>query len=313
VRRRPILLLVNPVAGGKPGSGPGLADDPEELQPGQLAAAFHARSLDVELRELSNDDDPAQLAADAAGRGLDVVVGGGDGTVARVAAGLVGSDAALGILAMGSFNNVARGLGLPTRLAPALEAIAQGETTSVDVGCVSGRPRNEPRYFLEAAGVGIDAAGFVAGEATARRGLRGGLRAAWRALRWRRRPMRLLLDDEPPIETRALMVTVSNAPYYGFGFTVAAGADVHDGKLDVSVFRRMSKLDLLLHFAAVARGRRAYEPRIGRYTAKRVTIEGVRGALPVHVDGRSVGTTPVTFEVQPAALRVMRARSNRSG
>jgi diacylglycerol kinase (ATP) len=307
VSRRPLLLLVNPVAGGKPGSGPGLADDPDELEPAKLAAGLRARGLDVEMRELADDDDPGRLAAEAARRDRDVVVGGGDGTVALAAVALVGTDAALGILAMGSFNNLARGLGVPTRLAPALEAIARGKIAVVDAGSARRRPGDEPRYFFEAAGVGIDAAGFVAGETATRRGLRRGLRAAWRALRWRRRPMRLLLDDRPAIETRALMVTVSNSPYYGFGFTVAAGADLQDGLLDVSVFRRMSRLDLVRHFVAVARGRRTYEPRIRRYLARRVTVEGIRGSLPVHVDGQSVGTTPVTFEVQPAALRVLGA------
>ncbi len=311
--RRPILLLVNPIAGGKPGSGPGLSDDPEDLEPPKLAASLRELGLEVELRELLDDDDVERLAEEAAAGGRDVVVAGGDGTVARVAAALIGTDAALGILATGSFNNVARGLGVPVRLARALEAIVSGEIAVVDVGSARRHPDEEPRYFLEAAGVGLDAAGFMAGEASTRRGLRRGMRAAWRALRWRRRPMRLLLDDQPAIETRALLVTVSNGPYYGFGFAVAADADVQDGLFDVSVFRRMSRLDLIRHLAAVSRGRRAYEPRIGRYSAQRVTVEGIRGALPVHVDGQSVGPTPVTFEVARGALRIMGGGQDPSG
>jgi diacylglycerol kinase family enzyme len=102
VSRRPILLLVNPVAGGKPGSGPGLHDDAERLQPRALRDALAERGLDVRLQELSAADDAGSLARAAADGGSDVVVAGGDGTVSGVAAAMVGHpDASLGILAMG--------------------------------------------------------------------------------------------------------------------------------------------------------------------------------------------------------------------
>ena len=55
--RRPILLLVNPVAGGKPGSGPGLADDPDLLTADALREALVQRGLDVSHRELAEGDD----------------------------------------------------------------------------------------------------------------------------------------------------------------------------------------------------------------------------------------------------------------
>jgi diacylglycerol kinase family enzyme len=87
--RRPILLLLNPTAGGKPGSGPGLHDDPERLRPDALAADLRSRGLDVALHELAEDDDAGDLARRAADEGRDVVVGGGDGTVSQVAAALL--------------------------------------------------------------------------------------------------------------------------------------------------------------------------------------------------------------------------------
>ena len=64
--RRPILLLVNPVAGGKIGSGPGLAANPADLEPDALAAALRARGLSVDLRPLEEEDDVTALAATAA-------------------------------------------------------------------------------------------------------------------------------------------------------------------------------------------------------------------------------------------------------
>jgi len=115
--RRPVLLIVNPISGGKPGSTPRLSDDHEKLKPEALAAALQSRGLSVRLHLLSEADDPADVA-----RGdpdTDVVVAGGDGTVGPVAEVLARSDRALGILPMGSWNNIARGLGLPLELEPA--------------------------------------------------------------------------------------------------------------------------------------------------------------------------------------------------
>ncbi len=135
--RRPILLLVNPVAGGKPGSGPGLADDEALLAADALRDALKRRGLEVNYRELAEGDDLAELAVHAADTGHDVVVAGGDGTVSIAAAALVGHESAtLGILAMGSFNNMARGFGIPVTLEEALDVIGAGAVTHVDAGWV---------------------------------------------------------------------------------------------------------------------------------------------------------------------------------
>ena len=303
--RRPVLLLVNPVAGGKPGSGPGLDDDPDRLQPIALQAALADRGLDVTLHELTAADDAGSLARAAADDGSDVVVAGGDGTVSGVAAPLVGHpDTSLGILAMGSFNNMARGFGIPVTLDAALDVIGAGNASQVDAGWVV-RDGDEGRPFFEAAGVGVDAIGFLAVEIAERRGWWRAARALVRGLRLRRTPMRITLDDVA-YRTGTPAVTVSNGPYHGAGFVVSADADPTDGMLDVAVFHGMSRLDVIRHFVAVARRQERREPRIGQYRAKRVEIVGLRRALPAHADGESLGVTPVVFEVRPKALRVFR-------
>jgi diacylglycerol kinase (ATP) len=305
VTRRPLLLLINPTAGGKPGSGPGLHDDPGRLTPDALAGALRERGVEVEVRELGEDDDAGALARAAADEGRDVVVGGGDGTVSQVAAAMVGHpDATMGILALGSFNNMARGFGVPVELEPALEVIAAGSATAVDCGWVV-QAGAEGRPFFEAAGVGIDAIGFLAVELAEKRGWLRGLRAVWRLLRYRRTPMRITIDGRS-YRTGSPAVTVSNGPYHGMGFAISAEADPTDGLLDVAVFRGMSRLQVLRHYLAVARRRPRREPRIIGYRARRVSIEGIRRTLPAHADGVSIGTTPVTFEVRPGALRVFR-------
>ena len=303
--RRPILLLINPTAGGKPGAGPALHDDPDRLRADALAEAIRHRGLVVEARELADEDDADEVARLAADRGFDVVVGGGDGTVSVVASALVGHpEAALGILALGSFNNIARGAGVPETLDAALDAIAEGRTGMIDCGWV-GRADGDGTPFFEAAGVGLNAIGFLAINLADRRGLVSGVRSLWRALRYRRTPMRVTIDGRA-IQVRTPAVTVSNGPYFGLGFAVSPDADPTDGVLDVAIFHRMTRWEVLRHFVAVAGRRPRRDPRIASHRARRVTIEGMRRALPAHADSVTIGTTPVTFEVRPAALRLFR-------
>ncbi len=301
--RRPILLLVNPVAGGKIGSGPGLSDEPDALEPDALAAALRDRGLVIELHELAEEDDAAELASAAADRGCDIVIVGGDGTVGAVAAALCGGDATLGILARGSFNNVARGAGVPLDLDPALDAIAAGTVASIDAGVAELDGRAD--RFFEAAGVGLDAEAFGAVEAGEQRNALAMLARAWRAMRRRRAPMRVTLDGRT-YRTGAPAITISNGPYHGFGFALTPDADPQDGLLDVAVFAGMTRLDVALHFIRVARHHAVREPRVIVQRAAAVTVEGRGSPQPVHVDGRAVGTTPVTFRVEPGALRLFR-------
>ncbi len=303
--RRPILLLVNPTAGGKLGSGPNLADDAALLEPDALASALRQRSLQVDLHVLDEADDVRALAATAAADGSDVVVAGGDGTVSLAASGLVGQDASLGILALGSFNNVAHGYGVPRRLDAALEVIERGEVGAMDVGVARHSPGGASAFFFEAAGVGLDAAGFGAVQISERRGWMRGLGAVIRALRHRRRAMRLSLDGRR-VHTRAPAVTVCNGPYLGMGFALAGDADPTDGLLDVVVFAGMGRWEVLRHFARVARGVRRREPRLKIVRVREVEVRAVHGVLPAHADGQSIGTTPATFSVRPGALRVFR-------
>jgi len=303
--RRPILLLINPVAGGKPGSGPGLDDDPERLTPEAISGALRDRGLEVDVHALAPDDDAGALARRAADDGRDVVVAGGDGTVSGVAAAMLGhASASVGILAMGSFNNMARGFGIPVTLDAALDVIAAGRAAEVDAGWVV-RDGDDGRPFFEAAGVGLDAVGFLAVELAERHGWWRALRSLLRGLRLRKTPMRITIDGRT-YRTGSPAVTVSNGPYHGMGFAVGAGADPTDGVLDVVVFRGMERWEVIRHFLTVARRRPIREPRVTTYPARRVTIEGVRRALPAHADGVSIGVTPATFEVRPKALRVFR-------
>jgi diacylglycerol kinase (ATP) len=306
--RRAILLLANPVSGGKV-AAPGSADSPA---PETLRDALLQRGLEVELHVLEANDDPGPLAARAVTDGRDVVAAGGDGTVAPAAASLLGTDATLGAIPLGSWNNIASGWGVPAELEAAMDLIGAGVTRLVDVGLAwhpgsddvaTGEPSSEAQPFFEAAGVGLDAVGFGAAQLGERHGAWTALRATWRALRRRRTRIRLTVDGRR-LQTAAPAVTICNGPYFGMGFALAPDADPADGRLNVVAFSGMGRLDVIRHYLAVARGRPRREPRVTYLTGQRIWVGGVRRILPAHADGRSIGVTPVAFAVRPAALRI---------
>jgi diacylglycerol kinase (ATP) len=301
--RRPLLLLVNPTAGGKPASGSSLSDDAARLRPEALAEGLTAHGLDVTLRVLAEGDDVGQLARAAAER-HDVVAAGGDGTVGPAGLALIDGPATLGIIALGSFNNVAHGLGLPDSLDEALTAIGRGQVTRVDVG-LARREGTDAEPFLEAGGIGLDAIGFHAVELAERRGVWRGARFLWRALR--RSPSRIeLVVDGSRTVIEASSVVICNGPYHGAGFAIAPDADPTDGQLDVATFGAMGRTQTLIHYLRVARGRRVSDVRVRIERGTEVAVRTLRGTLPVHVDGRSIGVTPVTFTVRRGALRIFR-------
>jgi diacylglycerol kinase (ATP) len=303
VRRRRILLLINASAGAKRPI-PWSRRHPD---PAALADALRGHGLDVQLHVLREADDIAAMVHEAVGAGSDVVVGGGDGTV-RAAAGVLSgrSEATLGILPLGTFNNIARGIGIPDDLDEALGVIARGADGAIDVGWAHRDDRADGRHFLEAAGVGLDAVAFLAAAVAGRRGLWRAARAAWHGLA-RRRTARLVLTlDGVPHRIRAPAVTVSNVPYHGMGFAIAPDADPTDGRLTLTVFARMSSAEVIARFIATAAGIAGREPRARTLQARRVTVVSGGAALPVHADGESLGVTPISFEIRPGALRVFR-------
>ncbi len=266
---------------------------------------------------------PAEVVRCARERGCDwVAAAGGDGTIGAIAAALVGAELPLGLIPVGTFNNFARSLHVPLDPVEACHRIRAGRRRPVDVGFANGRP------FFECLGAGLDAALFPAGEAIKSGGLHRWFGLLGQAVRYPRHPFRLTFDrpvaealcrnttnesrrlvrrfagdHERSIALSALMVTVSNGPYYGMNFAVAPEERMDDGLFTVSVFHRYSKLQLAWHFRSIARGRREYCPKAVAFRVGRVEITSP-DEVPVHLDGTPAEIWPLVVECRPGAMEV---------
>ena len=318
--RRRACLLVNPASG--------LGDSRDHnKQNEKIWIELRRAGIWAELVETKPDEPPGDVAKRAAAEGFAMVIAsGGDGTVGAVAKGLVGSDCPLGILPMGTYNNFARSLRLPHDLRAACAVLARGRPRKVDVG-----EANDGHYFLEAAGVGIDAELFPLGEEIKS----GNWRRLWGALKlaYQAEPARIHFELDLPLseayqhggeaggggspakpfaageQKRALdfsafMLIVANTRYYGSGFTVAPNAIMDDGLMNVRIFRNFSKGELVKHFWSISRRRYAYSPKIDTFTAREVHITA-KSDLPFHVDGYPVGKLPLRIRCLRRALKVL--------
>jgi diacylglycerol kinase (ATP) len=287
-------VLINPHSGAKGGLPTNRAATND------VPAALEAAGIVADVVVTESEEEAIAATREAIQQGYDIVAAaGGDGTIGTVACELLNSQTALGVLPLGSVMNIARMLDIPRDLAGAVQVLAQGEVRTVDVGEAKGQ------IFFEGGSVGLNAAVFR--EAQGMDATQGRLRALLSAVRElvRYRPPRMILHmDDTVFTTRALAVSIANGPYAGLGFTVSPEASIEDGLLDVVVYSRFSRMELIRHFGAIAFGRRQYTAKTRTFTTRRVRIEGVH-PLPCRADSHDLGETPVEYIVRPQALRVI--------
>src|SRR5215472_2926810 len=281
------------------------AGTPEEHEIA-IVTALHAHGIEPEIRYTTVEDPGTGLARQAAAEGAEVVIAaGGDGTVHAVVTGLVGSKSALGIIPLGTMNNLAHSLSIPEPIEEACTVIAKGETHAIDVG------RINDQFFTEVAGVGLEAALFTAGEEvkspgimTTVLGIIDGLRTL---LAFRPVQLRIFIGDRKGDRKRyyyrAIQVTICNSRYYGPQFELVPEALMDDGLLDVVIFKNFSKLEYIRHAISISQGRRVYQPNL---IHRRVKSLYIRTDHPVEIqaDGLPHGYTPAAVTINPGALQV---------
>jgi diacylglycerol kinase (ATP) len=299
-----LRLIVNPVAGG--------------LRRDRLAAAravLCAGAWSVDLQESRSAAHVADLAAEAAADAecVGAVIAGGDGTVSAALAGLGDSLKPVGILPLGTGNDLASSLGLPLDAASAASVIVAARTRRIDLGLVRA-DRATPRRFACAVGIGLDDAALRYSAAVPwlpprLRYAYGGVRAL---LAHRPRQVTLAVDGQTRLDW-VVTTVVSNTPRYGAGMRINPHALLDDGRLDVCVVGRANRLRLLRLFPTIYDGTHLAVPEVKTYQGRRVVVDADR-PIPLCVDGDLTDwTTPVVVEALPGALCVFTPIVERGG
>ena len=254
-----------------------------------------------------------ELARAAASDGYRYLIAvGGDGTVNEVANGILSSTnattTALGIVSTGTGSDFVRSVGIPRDYASACAFLTSSRRLLIDVGVVEYQRQGQTlkRFFVNAAGVGFDAAVVETTEKLPK--YFGGtipyLAGLMRTLFGYRNKSVVLRIDDKVESSRILSVVVSNGGYCGGGMHMAPEASLSDSLLDVVVIGDVGKFELLKALPMVYKGTHGTHPKVSIEKAANITVESSERLL-VHADGELLGEAPASFEIVPAVLSIV--------
>lgn len=229
----------------------------------------------------------------------DIVIGGGDGTLNGAAGALVEAGLPVGVVPLGTANDLARTLGIPTDPAEACQVIAAGRIRRIDLGVVNGK------HFFNAASIGlsVEVSRKLTRGAKGRWGWFAYLAAAAGVLR-HARPFRAEIRGDGAVnQVRTVQVTIGNGRHYGGGLRVADDAAIDDGRLDLYTLEVDRWWQIVRLVPALRSGGLA--GHAGARALKGTTFEVIpRHPRPVSADGEVVTTTPARFSLLRQALTV---------
>jgi diacylglycerol kinase (ATP) len=228
-----------------------------------------------------------------------VVVGGGDGSINAAAPGLLGTGLPLGILPLGTANDLARTLGLPTGMEEAVAVIAAGHIRQIDLGEVNGHPF----FNVASLGFGVELTRALTSDAKRRWGPLGYAVAGLRVLR-RLRPFHVDIEiGGQRTRSHTVHLAVGNGRHYGGGMTVSETAAIDDGRLDVYSLEVASVWKLLMLLPALRTGQTRKWTEIRTLVGQEIRIDS-RRERSVNADGEIITRTPATFQILHEAVSV---------
>lgn len=244
---------------------------------------------------------------------------GGDGTLHEVINGIFYQkevpveEVTLAVLPAGSANDWTRMYRIPKDYDRAIDVIIEGRTVCQDIARIeySQAGVRNSRYMVNVAGIGLDANICQKCNAAKNNGKSGDLayvKAAFKALVGRTsNPTKVVIDGKSFFSGKMFSIAFGIGKYSGGGMMQVPDAVSDDGLVNVMVARKVSKIKFLLLFRRLFKGTIYNVREVMHAVAARVTVI-TRRPDRVEIDGEVVGTTPITLEVMPRALRVVVGR-----
>jgi len=288
------LILINPVAGFINA----------KVMKRLVSDHFSKLGWDIFIHLTEKDGDLNALIKSHLERGIDlVVVAGGDGTIASVAAAMVDSGVPIGIIPSGTWNAIARHLVLPFNPLRALTVMTG---------------KHKVRYLdLMSIGTSVHAMNLSVGfsarviKSTSREKKRKfGNLAYYKNLVKEVLGIKLnryvILADGRKYHGKALEIMVANYGVVGLNI-IESTFQIHpdDGKADVLIFKPRTLLDLPAMFWQAFIKREKREPKFQQLQASSTLEIQTVPPMDVQADGELVGTTPVTVKVLTKSVKVI--------
>lgn len=247
----------------------------------------------------------ATAAQAAAAKARAVFVLGGDGTIHWAVQGLVGTSTPLGVIPLGTGNDIATAIGHDDPEAAGLiSAVLDGRTSPIDIAHAT--LDGLERFFLGVLSTGFDST----------------VNERANALRWpggTARYLRAMLEELPRFTARhyrvtadgvttagpGMLVTVGNGPAFGGGMRICPEAVLDDGLLDLTWLGEVGVLEFLRVFPRVYSGTHLSHPAVRTLRAQSLTIDAP--SQVAYADGERLGPLPVSIRILPRSFRVLDA------
>jgi diacylglycerol kinase family enzyme len=262
----------------------------------------------VEIYKTTGKEDVPALCRAACEKGASLVVSaGGDGTVVGVANGLVNGKVPMGILPLGTGNDLARALLIPLKLDEAVKLLA-GENTVADVDAM----KVGDRYYFSNVSVGVSPE-MMEGTKSSQKKRFGLLAYIWTMIKqtgiFARHGYILTIDGQSrPIRAAEILVantTLLEKPPYVFG----SPDTFADGQLEVYVVTARTFMGWAQLVLDVVRRQERQSSELMHLTGHQsIRIESQRSPQLLQADGEVLGHTPVDITLVPRALHVVMPR-----
>ncbi|MEA5601041.1 lipid kinase [Nostoc sp. UHCC 0252] len=229
-----------------------------------------------------------------------VIIGGGDGTLNAAVDALVDTQLPLGILPLGTANDLARTLEIPNSLSEACKIIADGNLHRIDLGWVNGK------HFFNVASLGLSVK--ITQRLTKEVKRRWGIFAyAATALKvtWEARPFtaEIAINGES-VRVKTVQIAVGNGRYYGGGMAVADDATIDDQRLDLYSLEIKHWWQIILLLPAMRQGRHIHWQGVRSLQGQEIKVY-TRKPRPINTDGEITTYTPAHFRVISKAIAVL--------
>jgi len=246
----------------------------------------------------------------AAGQYERIVVAGGDGTVNFLLPDLLAASLPVGLIPLGTANDLAHSLDLPSASEEAAEVVLQNHTRRVDVGIAN------DAMFVNAAGIGLGPKLNRQLDREEKRllGVFAYLKGILKVTRAPPVCRGSLALDGTTIRTKFSQLTVASGVYYGGGNRVLRDAELDDGQLSIVLIKPQARWQMFLNSFLLRFGLagRFEHEQLQSYRASRLRVS-TRRQLDVSADGELVTQTPVDFRIRPRALLCFAPRTTTTG
>ena len=266
---------------------------------GSMTPQIEAKLRNAFARSLIVEFDPKMDLEALVAPTATIIVAGGDGTIGWVVRRLADTKHPLGILSMGTFNNFAKSLHLPTTVDAAIRVIKTGKPRPITLGRLNGK------IFLEAAAIGLFGETIAAGESAKDRAF--GAFAEDLKHVAEARPFTYELAGDIRGSGTAMSLVFTNTTSIGSQMPVSDTTPV-DPYLEFSVHAGATRRDIAKRVIARVVLSKHREKGLGQVFKFRKLVVTTKPKVRIYADNAQLGRTPATITAELSALRVILTR-----